>query len=192
MQIIDRLISLHRAGYIHCDIKPDNVLLGSEDRRAPESSDICLIDFGIAKRYCDPSGIHIEKKRDVPFAGNVLFASKNAFKLIDLSRRDDFISLCYLIGFFISGELPWLGKLRPGDPNFFYKVAAIKRKLKAKELCVDKAACFEPFCSYVFKMKFSEEPNYGLLKHLLVKCLLQKNIVPDMIFEWSFFRKKEK
>jgi len=39
---------VHEAGYVHCDLKPENILLGSDDFRDKSSSQIVLIDFGIA------------------------------------------------------------------------------------------------------------------------------------------------
>jgi hypothetical protein len=38
-----------------------------------------LIDFGISQSYLTESGGHIPLERDVPFKGNVIFSSKNAF-----------------------------------------------------------------------------------------------------------------
>jgi hypothetical protein len=38
-----------------------------------------LLDFGISKKYRDLEGKHKPLKLDVPFCGNIVFASKNAF-----------------------------------------------------------------------------------------------------------------
>ena len=40
---------------------------------------IYLIDFGISSKYLNEDGTHIKFERDVPFKGNVIFSSKNAF-----------------------------------------------------------------------------------------------------------------
>jgi serine/threonine protein kinase len=42
---------MHSVGYIHLDLKPDNVLLGSSDYGNPRSKILYLIDFGIARKY---------------------------------------------------------------------------------------------------------------------------------------------
>ena len=78
--MIDRIAALHSIGYLHMDIKPDNIVLGTDNMRSLESSSIHLIDFGISKPYLDANNQHIPFKRNVPFSGNVLFASKNCFK----------------------------------------------------------------------------------------------------------------
>jgi serine/threonine protein kinase len=51
--MISNLEALHKSGFIHCDIKPENILLGSKNRYKLESSQIVLIDFGLAKSYLD-------------------------------------------------------------------------------------------------------------------------------------------
>lgn len=47
---------------------------------------------------------------EVNYYGNVLFASKNAHIGLTLSRRDDFISLAYLLIFLLNGRLEFWGK----------------------------------------------------------------------------------
>lgn len=54
--VIRILEDLHSHGYIHCDIKPFNILL---DERATKEPNAYLIDFGIARRYLDSKGRHI-------------------------------------------------------------------------------------------------------------------------------------
>ena len=58
-----------------------------------------LIDFGFAAKYMDKDGNHIEqgKKEDSRFQGNITFASKHQMDFKITSRRDDLISLCYLL-----------------------------------------------------------------------------------------------
>ncbi len=83
MQLIDRLKDLHTLGFVHMDLKPDNILLGSANRTRLDSSQVILIDFGISKRYLNDFGDHIKDSKSVPFSGNLLFASKNSFLLME-------------------------------------------------------------------------------------------------------------
>jgi serine/threonine protein kinase len=39
---------MHSIGYIHCDIKPDNILIGDFRRDPKLVNKIYLIDFGIS------------------------------------------------------------------------------------------------------------------------------------------------
>lgn len=176
---------MHIAGYVHLDIKPDNILIAREDRRDPLSGQVCLIDFGIAKRWRKENGDHVEKVRLDKFCGNVLFASCNAYLGYTQSRRDDLIAVAFLLCFLIAGEFRWLGDLKFDSPSFFKKVQKIKIKLKVEELCTGRAACLLNFCKEAMKIKFREAPNYQKLKHLLRCALLERGGAPDEIFDWS-------
>ena len=61
MQVIDTLKLIHDKSFIHLDLKPDNILIGSDDFWSLESSVIYLIDFGISQRYLDHLGNHYER-----------------------------------------------------------------------------------------------------------------------------------
>lgn len=67
-----------------------------------------MIDFGISSKYLDSQGVHLGENEPELRAGSVLFASLNMFKRIKLSRRDDLISLVYLLVFFLTGDLAFL------------------------------------------------------------------------------------
>jgi serine/threonine protein kinase len=99
---------MHNIGYIHLDLKPDNVLIGSGDLQNHRSRMIYLIDFGISRKYREPDGTHVPFRVDVPFTGNLVFSSVNSFLSYELSRRDDLESLLYLLTYLGIGNLPWI------------------------------------------------------------------------------------
>ena len=47
IQVLNRIEALHNSGYLHRDIKPDNFLIGTSDKK----SRIYMIDLGLSKRY---------------------------------------------------------------------------------------------------------------------------------------------
>ena len=61
-----------------------------------------------------------------------------------------------------------------------------KIRLTPQELCVDRAECLLPLFEYSYGLQFNEQPDYGRLKHLLTKILLDRNQVPDLNFDWTF------
>ena len=77
--MIELLRQMHNVGFIHCDIKPDNILIGDYMKEEKLKNKLYLIDFGISHNYLDDEGNHVPYLQDVPFKGNVIFSSKNAF-----------------------------------------------------------------------------------------------------------------
>jgi serine/threonine protein kinase len=91
-------------GYVHNDLKLENVLVGHSD-----SNTIYLIDFGLCQRYLiEGTKEHIEKKYLGVFSGNMQFASINSCKGYTKSRRDDIESTLYVLFYFLNqNKLPW-------------------------------------------------------------------------------------
>lgn len=92
--ILISIQSVHESGYIHRDIKPDNICMG----RGEKAGFVHLIDFGISKRYIvEGTGEHISMVNDGSFSGTIKFASVHALSRKSCSRRDDLESVLYVI-----------------------------------------------------------------------------------------------
>jgi len=155
-QLIESLESFHDLGYVHCDIKPDNIIFGFaqtssnkakpqifsvgevEEKKGEDSEDsedlpeykAHLIDYGLAHSYRLKSSLSKEEHKQrvklpvslldlkdwkhIPntkyegnpinnFKGNLAFSSRNAFTGNTLSRRDDLISVMYLLANMTTG-----------------------------------------------------------------------------------------
>ena len=65
---------------------------------------VFVIDFGLAKRYKDiKTGKHIEIKGGKSLVGTARYASVNSHKGYTFSRRDDLISMTYMIIYLLKG-----------------------------------------------------------------------------------------
>lgn len=94
---------LHKAGYVHNDLKLENILIGHKD-----AEKLYLIDFGLAQSYIDEEGKHLEKQYVRKFSGNFLFASLNSCRGNNKSRRDDMESVMYIMIYLLNDNyLPW-------------------------------------------------------------------------------------
>ncbi len=100
------LESVHAAGYIYNDLKLDNIMVGFKNKLPKEHNEenaladasLHLVDFGFATRYIDKlTGLHIQKDEVETFRGNMIFGSLNQLNFMTTSRRDDVISLCYML-----------------------------------------------------------------------------------------------
>lgn len=68
-QLINILKNVHDKNVIHRDIKPNNILFH------PKTKDAFLIDFGLAKKFKDESGNHIQMNKKAAFRGTYKFCS---------------------------------------------------------------------------------------------------------------------
>lgn len=104
VQTLDALECLHKIGFIHRDIKPQNLVAGDKTN----SRMIYLVDFGLIKPYMFPDGmVRPEKKKAGTFFGTTMYASPNAHRGSDLGRRDDLFSWFYTMIELANGKLPW-------------------------------------------------------------------------------------
>lgn len=94
-------------------------------------------------------------KKNQKFSGNFLYQSVNAFKGLTLSRRDDLISLAYLLIDYFNGNQLWVNSLDKTKP-FYEQVHAIKLAQTPSGLTIGKAALLSPFVKEVFAYNFAD------------------------------------
>ena len=105
-QMLERIEYLHSMNYMHRDIKPNNIMMGLGEN----SSTVYIIDFGLVKSIIDQeTGEHIRQTMsdNKNLIGTCRYASVNSHLGYELSRRDDLISLGYVIIYLAKGKLPW-------------------------------------------------------------------------------------
>lgn len=102
IKLIQIMESIHKKGFIHRDIKPDNFLFGLEKK-----SDIHLVDFGFCKRFIKKDGTHIPPNHDKTPLGTLNYISVNVHIGCEPSRRDDMESILYILLYMIEGNLEW-------------------------------------------------------------------------------------
>lgn len=95
--ILRCLRALHAAGYIHNDVKPNNVLLGAAG--SGKEGEVHLIDLGLATRVDGPS---LGGGRGTP-----LFASVAAHTGAPMRPVHDVEAMIYCLAYLASGSLPW-------------------------------------------------------------------------------------
>ena len=171
IQMISALYKLHSIGYVHNDIKPNNILIGSNSN-GTLTSKLHLIDFGLASSYWDfGNNKHMSIKTDVAFKGTLRFSSFNHHvNGLSQSRRDDLESLIYVGIYLTTEKLPWsVTHLCVYDAPFkeaFNLAKNVKRSTTIDDICKDCPPPFMRSLSYVKNLKFDEMPNYKYLKSM--------------------------
>lgn len=108
--MLENLEKFHSLGYIHNDMKPQNIMtklpaayIPTMQPASPQlsvnPSQLFLIDFGLTTASND----HSKYK----FKGTPYFASNSALSRVGTGPKDDIESLIYILVYFFNGELPW-------------------------------------------------------------------------------------
>lgn len=153
-QLLNRIEFLHSRSVIHRDIKPHQLVI--DRRKRPK---LYLIDFGLSKLYRGIDGQHLQYAEGRPFAGTFNYASVHAHLGVQQSRRDDLESYCYVLAYFINGDLPWRLSLATQNEASIKKM---KISLKPFDL-FPKHPHLAKIFSYIRSLKFEESPNYSLI-----------------------------
>ena len=101
IKLISHLEVVHGIGKIYNDLKLENILVGDKNSSCGSLSDIRLIDFGLCTDYIDTKGGHIQMTNQETFVGNMAMSSANGMNFKSVSRRDDLISLTYMMLYMI-------------------------------------------------------------------------------------------
>ena len=181
IQIIDRIKWVHSKNIVHRDIKPDNFLIGRKDPNI-----IYLIDFGLSKKYrSSKTNKHLRFGFTGKLTGTVRFASANALRGGEQSRRDDLESIGYMLIYFMRGKLPWQGVTGDKKIERYLKIYKMKKNVSPEDLCKSLPKQMEEFMRYIKQLEFEQEPDYKYLKGLFESILQKRNESNDqLIFSW--------
>ena len=148
------LKDIHSKNIVHRDIKPGNFMMSNDNN-------LYLIDFGLAE--C--TTYVLDEKRGPCTIGTEQFCSINIQKGYEYSKRDDLISLGYVLSYFYLGKLPWQHIIN--EKLFIEKK---KDKVGLYKL-LKNAIQIQIYLEYCFKLKINETPDYKLLIRLFNKYL---------------------
>lgn len=151
------LENLHKLYVLHRDIKPENFMV--------KSGEVHLIDYGMATFWMDGHGKHIENKPQDMITGTPKYVSYYNCIGNTISRRDDLISLGYMIMYFIYGYLPWQGQIQHATSKSWENLSEfLENETTIYENSPNVKISY--YMEYCYSLEFDETPNYSLLCEL--------------------------
>lgn len=179
-QLVQRLKTLHTAGYVHSVIHPGNVMLAAADDLVDRHAEtVYLIDLGDAAPFVQRDGSHIAKEQTGEIVGTLAFGSVSMLKGYTQSRRDDLESVVYLMAYLYNGRLPWTGERNPDV------IARRKKEVGNRELTRGFPIYAASFSAAVRALRFDQTPNYRKLLEYLQKALASLRARPYDRFDWQ-------
>lgn len=180
-QILSRIELLHKHGFLHRDIKPDNFLLGA----GKNSHLVYAIDFGLSKKFITKSGDHIPSKEGKKLTGTARWASIFTHLGLEQSRRDDLESLGLIMVYFLKGSLPWQTIKGNTKEEKYEKIKEKKCEMSLEMICEGLPEEILNFLKHCRKLEFEEEPNYEYLRKLLKQTMEKERFQYDYDYDWK-------
>lgn len=156
-QVLQRIEFFHSKKLVHRDIKPENFMFGVKNK----VHHVYIIDFGLSKLYWDSAkNLHASQKTGLSLTGTARYASINAHKGVEQSRRDDLEAIGHMFLYFLRGALPWSGLDAKTQEEKYRKICEKKEQTPLPELCKGFPKAFEDYLAYTRNLGFSEKPDY--------------------------------
>mmetsp|Transcript_27770 Transcript_27770/g.48469 ORF Transcript_27770/g.48469 Transcript_27770/m.48469 type:complete len:388 (+) Transcript_27770:85-1248(+) len=159
-QVLHRIEYLHSKGIVHRDIKPENFMFGI----GPKIHHLYLIDFGLTRRYFNHG--HVQMRTKLSLVGTARYASINAHRGVEQSRRDDVEAIGHLLIYFLRGSLPWSGLVANTNEEKCRKVREKKEQVPISDLCKGYPQAFARYLQVARGLEFQERPKYEELRSM--------------------------
>lgn len=105
IKALEALKGIHRAGFVHCDIKPSNIIVNTDDIKRVADAEVKIIDFGLARKPTEP--LHMGERK-LPF-GLIYSAPEQVLNLWELVNiQTDIYSIGVALWQLFTRVEPWM------------------------------------------------------------------------------------
>jgi serine/threonine protein kinase len=161
--LLDIFENIHKNWVVHRDIKPHNFMI--------KNGEIFLIDFGLATFYIDDKGEHRLDEEMTEIVGSPYFTSIRIHEGHRYSRRDDLISLGYVILYLlgVSWDLPKQENITEYYPlHLQHPVNIFLFQQKQNIDIFVTNITIRRYIDYVYGLSYYETPKYIPMKQLFI------------------------
>ena len=183
-QMIKRIEYIHTKGIIHKCLSPKEFRIAID----PNGNKLYLTNFGKSKKFRGKeSGQHLPYNDECQAEMfKAKYASINAHKGIEQSRRDDLESLGYILMYFNRGSLPWQGLNAATKIQKLEMIGERKMATPVQVLCEGYPTEFALYLNYCRSLRFDETPNYVYLRHLFRTLFRTRHYhLSEFTFDWA-------
>uniref|UniRef100_A0A0N5BWW2 non-specific serine/threonine protein kinase n=1 Tax=Strongyloides papillosus TaxID=174720 RepID=A0A0N5BWW2_STREA len=179
IQLLYGIKELHEIGFVHRDVKPDNICIG---RKGGALKVIQLLDFGLCREYIitinGKATLREPRPSKVLFRGTPIFCSIDAGNGNEQGRHDDLWSMMYVIADLIS-PLPWrfLGTCRE-------EITKYKMETKDEHIFPGYPE-FVEITKYLRSLTYYKRPDYGKIFLVLKTVLASSGSLFSDPYDWE-------
>lgn len=116
--------------------------------------------------------------------GNKNYSSTTALEEKDVTKKDDLISIIYIIIYLYVGKLPWIIRNSGIKKLTKKEIIEIRKSIGLKELCSNFPINFINLVEFIFQINENETPDYNYILNELEKLKSEE--------EKKYNNKKEK
>jgi serine/threonine protein kinase len=146
---------IHNKNVLYRDIKPENFAFDSIHGKK-----LYLIDFGLSI-FVDKD--YINSKKTQTLIGTLRYCSLNIHNKIIYSKRDDLISIGYLLIYLFKGELPWQNVKSNNKQDKINNIKYLKEIISIKQLSSNTYNVLNYYLNYCYNLNINDTPDYTFL-----------------------------
>lgn len=121
VDVCDGLASMHKAGYVHRDINPNNIIVTAQNSAV-------IIDFGIARSFSQ------NKASDTVILGTPGYAAPEQFGFSQSDWRTDIYAVGVLLNVMLTGQMPNQAKAEKPYGRIVSRCVAVDSKKRYKNV----------------------------------------------------------
>lgn len=145
-----------------------------------------MVDFGLTKRFRDQNTrLFLPYKESVSMVGTIRYSSLNSHLGIDQTRRDDLQSICYMLIYFLKGQLPWQGLAFEHKFEKDHMIMDCKLKLSPSKLCKNLPEEISNVFQYIKGLDYYQDPDYRFIISELTYIFENKCEMIDFQYDWQ-------